>query len=313
MTVDGRPSRSPLRRSLPVTLALGAVLIAAAALAVMNWPVITANIQLMQQSFHRQLAVAIRLAGQEEGAAFWSLIVLSFGYGVFHAAGPGHGKMVIATYLASRPTKLARGLAISVLSSLTQGVTAVSAVGVGAWLLGWSARDINAASGNLEIASYGLVSAMGLGLVVLAVARMRRRATRSEVGPAGGCHHDHGVHNQSPDSAWQAIVMIFSIGIRPCSGAVLVLIFAFALNMVWGGVFAVLAMSAGTAMTVAALAVLTVGARSTATRLSHAMAINERVLMRIGDIAAVSGGLIIFLLGASLISAALSVQSHPLL
>lgn len=309
--------RSPRQKLIPVlSIAAGlCVIVAATILLVDYWPAITGFIQQMQNSLHRELAEAIQQAKQNKGMAFWALIGVSFLYGIFHAAGPGHGKMVIATYMLSHPADVRRGLVISTLSSLAQGVTAVVAVGAGAWALNWSARDSNTMAGHLEVASYILIAGIG---AFLAFSSVRRMVWRRHAGPHGDhahCHH-HG-HAPHPEDTrdvglLQAGAMIFSIGIRPCSGAILVLILAFALEIFWGGVIAVFAMSIGTALTVSTLAILAVGARSLASRLSHGMSDN-RILIWAGDAVALAGGVLILTLGISLARGALAIQSHPLL
>lgn len=305
------------------SILLGLCVIAVATLAtaalVNSWPTVTTFIQQMQNSLHRELAAAIQQAKQNQGMAFWTLIGVSFLYGVFHAAGPGHGKMVIATYMLSHPADLRRGLTISALSSLAQGVTAVLAVGAGAWLLNWTARDSNTMAGRLEVASYVLIAGIGAFLAFTSLRRMYRRRHTGLIDDHTSCHHhghghDHGEGsgNTGRVGLLQAGAMIFSIGIRPCSGAILVLILAFALEIFWGGVLAVLAMSVGTAITVSTLGILAVGARSLAQRLSHGMS-DSNVLAWAGDGAALVGGALILALGISLAWSALAVQSHPLL
>lgn len=75
-------------------------------------------IQAEQQRLHRALAGAIRtLKAEGSVTAAWALISLSFLYGVFHAAGPGHGKAVLSTYLVTQPTALKKSLALAAASS----------------------------------------------------------------------------------------------------------------------------------------------------------------------------------------------------
>ena len=57
---------------------------------------------------------------------------------------------------------------------------------------------------------------------------------------------------------------IVAVGLRPCSGAIIVLVFALAQGLFWAGVAATFVMGLGTAITVAAIATLAVGARSMA-------------------------------------------------
>jgi nickel/cobalt exporter len=51
-----------------------------------------------QSEFYREMSSTIR-AAKSDGSAVWTLLAISFAYGVFHAAGPGHGKAVISSYL----------------------------------------------------------------------------------------------------------------------------------------------------------------------------------------------------------------------
>ena len=60
-----------------------------------------------------------------------------------------------------------------------------------------------------------------------------------------------------------------AVGLRPCSGAILVLVFALANGLFWAGVASTIVMGVGTAITVAAIATLAVGARSLAARLAN--------------------------------------------
>lgn len=73
------------------------------------------------------------------------------------------------------------------------------------------------------------------------------------------------------DLTWgKALAIAFSVGIRPCTGAILVLVFALSQGLLWAGVFATFAMAIGTAMTVSALAALAVGSREFAARIGGA-------------------------------------------
>jgi ABC-type nickel/cobalt efflux system permease component RcnA len=216
-----------------------------------------------QRNLHRQLAGAVR--GLKEGGftAAGLLIGLSLLYGVFHAVGPGHGKAVISAYLLANESAVRRGVLLAFLASLVQGLSALLLVGVLAILLDMAGVAVRESVGTLESASYALVAAVGLWLLA---SLLRRR-------PQGGHSHghDHG-HDHScghlPDPALlerpvgggllgKAGGLVLAVGIRPCSGAVLVLLFALAHGVFLAGVAATFAMALGTAVTVSALAVLT--------------------------------------------------------
>ncbi len=293
-------------------------------------------INSMQQEFYRSLTGALK-AMRDDPAKLWVLVGLSFAYGVFHAAGPGHGKAVISSYMLANEVALRRGVMLSFLSSLLQGLTAIVVMGFVFMLFRGTSVSMGDATGVLEVASYSLITAFGAYLVwkkalpvLMAVVRpaamQPAHAGRAEVlhvhhHSHDHHHRDHGHihgevcstcgHSHAPDpsllagerfdwkTAWTAIA---AVGIRPCSGALIVLTFAF-LNQLWfGGVAAVLAMSIGTAITVSALASLAVTAKGAAVRWSGGGSLGNAVHNAIE----IGGALLILLLGLLLLTASLS-------
>ncbi len=260
-----------------------------------------------QAEFYRMLSGTIR-AAKTDGSAVWLLMVISFAYGVFHAAGPGHGKAVISSYLVANEETWKRGITLSFASALLQALVAVALVGIAAALLGATAGTMNRAVWWIEIVSYGLIAAMGAQLLwVKGRAFLRELAamrTPRSVGAAAthGHHHHHGhdhhhhdhhhdhahdhhhhhdhddhsghSHGPTPDQlagpgGWtRGLTAIVAVGLRPCSGAILVLVFALAQGIFWAGVAATFVMGLGTAITVAVIATLTVTATAFAARLA---------------------------------------------
>lgn len=272
----------------------------------------------MQRDLHRDLAAAMRAVEQGGTAALGSLIALGFLYGVFHAIGPGHGKVVISTYLATHESRLGRGLALSLLSSLMQGITAIAVVGATALLLQRSLRSSSDTGIALEVMSYGLVALIGVFLIWRSGRRLLRRsvAAKHDHDHHAGCCHAHGpnIGDLNARLSLRAMaVMVLSIGIRPCSGAVLVLILAFATDLIVAGMGAVMAMSLGTGLSVSALAALSVYARKSALALSRLLVDDGQVLASLFDAAALIGGLLILAFGVTLLNASLAVSKHPLL
>ena len=83
---------------------------------------------------------ALIRAAKTDGSAAYTLIGISFVYGIFHAAGPGHGKAVISSYLVANDETWRRGVALSFASALLQALTAIAIVGIAAVLLGATAK-----------------------------------------------------------------------------------------------------------------------------------------------------------------------------
>lgn len=282
-------------------------------------------IQAQQQNLHRSLAGAIRaLKSEGSVSAAWALISLSFLYGLFHAAGPGHGKAVLSAYLITQPTALKRSLALAAASSFMQGVTAIVVVTGIITVFGLALRSSGVIVQWLEAASFSLVALVGIWLVWRSAKAIAPRFGLSlgssehhhhshSHGHDHDHHHDHSdgsscsdghcghAHMPTPAQAQNAgslremAGIVMSIGIRPCSGAILVLVFSQVVGMTLAGIAAVLAMSAGTALAVATIALAAVGMRDGAwalTRLDDA-----RVELVVHSLAIV-GGVFLFLMGA---------------
>lgn len=142
-------------------------------------------INVHQQMFYRALTGALK-AMREDGWALSSLIGLSFAYGVFHAAGPGHGKAVISSYMIANETQLKRGILISFVSALLQGAVAIGLVGA-AWLvLRGTSITMTKATQAMEIASFAMVALFGAWLLVRKLWSLRiRREPVAVFAPAG--------------------------------------------------------------------------------------------------------------------------------
>ena len=81
-----------------------------------------------QSEFYREMSATIR-AAKSDGSAVWTLLAISFAYGIFHAAGPGHGKAVISSYLVANEETARRGIVLSFASAMLQALVAVALVG----------------------------------------------------------------------------------------------------------------------------------------------------------------------------------------
>ncbi|MBM6594905.1 nickel/cobalt transporter [Microvirga pudoricolor] len=233
-----------------------------------------AYILSVQSGFYRSLQGAVREM-KENGAAFWSLMGIGFAYGVFHAAGPGHGKAVISGYLIADEKALRKGFALSLAAALVQALVAVGLVAVVAFLLRATAATMNALAAQVELVSFALVAALGLLITwrkagkVLGVAALARDPLAA---PASeGCDH---AHMPTPEafegkSRWREMAGVaLAAGIRPCAGALIVLVFSLSQGVFAAGIAATFAMALGTALTTGAIAAVAVFAKTLALRVA---------------------------------------------
>jgi nickel/cobalt transporter (NicO) family protein len=309
---------------------------------ILNW------VNVQQQQFYRALTGALKTM-REGGGGLWLLIGLSFAYGVFHAAGPGHGKAVISSYMLANEVALRRGVILSFVSAFLQAASAIVLMGAVYLALRGTPVSMTDATHFLEIASYALITAFGLWLLwqkawPRLAALVGRGPVRSlsaagvpdsVVARVGHDHHDHDHHHHhghdhhghdhhhgpgevcetcghshAPDpallvgkdfdwrSAWGAVA---AVGIRPCTGALIVLSFSFLHGLIFGGIVSVLAMALGTAITVSVLATIAVTAKNWAVALAGSGRMGNRVHATIE----IGGAALVFVLGVTLLTASL--------
>ena len=275
------------------------------------WSEMIGWIYTQQRIFHQELIDGLRgLTNGGGTAAAWALISASFLYGVFHAAGPGHGKAVLTTYLVTHREQMKRGVLLAVISAFTQGVVAIVLVYGLILVAGWlpeGTKATDAASWS-ERASFALLMALGGYLVYRAVRSGLKRWRGQEAGCCGHSHAPSGEQIAATGSFRATLGVVLSIGLRPCTGGVLVLVFAQIAGLYWAGVAAVVAMSAGTAIAVSALAFAAVNARSFAGRL---VAGRGGSWLLSADLVALGGGVVLALIGYSLLLASFGPR-HPL-
>jgi nickel/cobalt transporter (NicO) family protein len=306
-----------------------------------------------QALFYRALSGLIRSA-KSDGSAYWALMGISFIYGIFHAAGPGHGKAVISSYLVANEETWRRGIALSFASAVLQALTAIVLVAVAALLIGATAKMMGETVRAIEVVSYALIVLVGLRLLwvkgrsfIRTLLALRAKPERAKpeadlTGAAAHAHqHEHSLHDHphthhehslaahshcdhSHDDQWhdhshnehshghahdhahaldhhdhhdegsvlpwghahgpepeelagpggwrRGLLAIVAVGLRPCSGAIIVLVFALAQGLFWAGVASTFIMGLGTAITVAAVATVAVAAKAAAKRLAAARA-----------------------------------------
>lgn len=321
-----------------------------------------AQIIATQQKFVRDMATAVRgLKSADPWTAAMMLAGLSFAYGVLHAAGPGHGKAVISSYVLANRDTARRGIALSFLAAFFQACAAILFVGILALVLKATSIQMKSAEAWIETISWVLVIGIGVWLLWRQVKPMvagrvggrvggdHAHAPEAHVHGPGCSHghahghshgHDHGhghshgpahatgttggaalacTHGDKPghvhgpdcghahmptpqelEGPWswsRAFAIALGIGIRPCTGAILVMLFAIGQGLLWAGVFATFMMSLGTAITVSVLAVLAITSRDFALR--YASGGDGRWGQRLASGVGIAGAILVIGLGVA--------------
>ncbi|NAW64217.1 hypothetical protein CAG72_03210 [Photobacterium halotolerans] len=278
------------------------------------WPtLVVASIQ-WQREVNAQLADLLYDAKSNPLIAGGSLAGFSFLYGMLHSLGPGHGKVIVTTYLATHPTKVKASLMLTAISAFFQALVAIALVSVLVWGFQASMRVVNEKAIVFVSLSFTLVVVLG-GLIcwkairqiyhsvrgahrhvsslssvssvsfassafsvvrsaapyqsvlTSAIHRPAIRATASRQTAQGhdhhadcGCGHQHVADAEAINraSTWREYVgIVASIGIRPCTGAVMVLLFANLAGLYWMGIVSAIVMATGTAFTTSLIAIMT--------------------------------------------------------
>lgn len=275
-------------------------------------------VAVLQSSFYQALTESVdRL--KQDGTATWLFIFLSFGYGVFHAVGPGHGKAVISTYVLANGHTLRRGILIAMFSAMVQALVAIALISVTAVVLNLTSIAITQTTKMFEIGSFALIVGLGAWLLWLKALKPSVLYMRNKLRSQNGMLRDNEVETQlgtnsssecghvhfpnpdllNTDNGYSALwPVIAAVGLRPCSGALIVLVFAMSQGLVWAGIVSTLAMGVGTGLTVAVLASLAVGARELTLQVvgSNSLSFVHRSIE-------IAGAGLIFLIGLTLLIA----------
>jgi len=271
-----------------------------------------------QRDVQNAMAAALRRLQAGDMAALTTLWGLCFAYGFFHAAGPGHGKLVIGGYGLGRRVPMGRLAGLAVASSLAQAATAVILVYAGLLLLDWTKEQMQGlADVTMTVVSNALIAMIGLWLLWRGLRRLwRSRPVAPALAEAPAhdlhfipplehfvaddgicetCGHAHGPTLAQVDqvrSLRDAVVVIGAIAIRPCTGALFLLILTWRLGIDWAGIVGAFIMGIGTASITLLVAVASVSFRESA--LAQA-ASGPQVVRLAAVIEALAGGIVLVL------------------
>ena len=255
--------------------------------------------------FQRQVnaGVAIHMRALETGnsfAAFFLGLGVAFLYGMVHALGPGHGKFVIMSYFMGREVYVLRGLVMAVQMAVVHVIAAVVIVWVADILLKTSLGIGLADVPGIRAGSFLIIAAIGVYMLYQAI-RGSRGHTHTHTHTHGHNHHHHHHghshdHTHGASHATEGGLVALAVGMVPCPGAVLVMLYAIANDMIYPGFLLVAAMSAGIGLTIAILGVATILLRQFATRFIENSGRGVAVV-RFRTLSNTIGALLVFVIG----------------
>ena len=255
------------------------------------WPSLIITSMHWQKDINEQIIELLYSGKTELVASGISLVSLAFIYGVLHSLGPGHGKLIVTTYLATHPTKVKISLILTILSALLQALVAIVVVSVLLLLFNSTMREVNSEANHLISLSFYSVVILGSIVIwrnakslfkgrfsrpnsinITAIKPVININNQSSAIPRNslsthkpqhnmcGCGHVHfaGAEDVNKASSLKEyLAIIFSVGLRPCTGAIMVLLFSNMLGLYWLGIVSALFMSVGTALTTSTIAIMT--------------------------------------------------------
>lgn len=250
------------------------------------WPKLLLWAMQGQQRLYSDFNQLLLAVSEHQQHALIALLGLSFLYGILHAVGPGHGKVVMSSYLASHQERFKTGILLTLVAALGQAVVAIVLVGALRFILLMSAHQVNHQALTLIHFNSLLIIALGFWFLFKAWRKLHRRrvhyqsfalidkpqqlirpTVNHESCSCCGHHHIDATQLKSLKHWQDYLLLIVSISARPCSGALFLLSICALLGIFGTGVLATIAMALGTGITTSAIALLTVGARQWLLRL----------------------------------------------
>ncbi|MEM9231676.1 MAG: hypothetical protein AAGB10_18940 [Pseudomonadota bacterium] len=257
-----------------VSVVFVAVLISLAVFWVADFNALSQWVLDQQRAFQNQMAASLRALRAGDVGAYFALFAATGAYGFVHALGPGHGKYLVGGVGLGTSVPGLRLIGIAVASSLLQSIWAITLVYGGFALLQTSAQKLMfLAEDVLAPASYLAISMVGLVLAARGIRALLKKTTQPAFLTAGhrethghhcGCGHSHGPTPEEVNkvgSVKEAIALIVSVAIRPCTGAIFLLVITWQMDVKWAGGAAAIIMGFGTAALTSLVAVSSIAAR----------------------------------------------------
>lgn len=208
----------------------------------------------LQKNLNQKMTHYMREIKSGSSSAFWLLILIAFLYGTLHAIGPGHGKLIVLSYFTSHEAKWGRGALMGFQITFMHVLSAVALVmltdGIARHALGATpSKEIQI----IKLISYGAITIVGCVMLWQIYHEKKKKSLQLE----------RNIEAKESKSQW---LLALSVGLNPCTGALLFLFYAMSKQMLFTGISIVLAMALGIAVTLSIIGLACILTRS---NLSH--------------------------------------------
>lgn len=220
------------------------------------------NINELQRELNSTLSSLSRKINQEKDiSVFFLLLGIALFYGFIHALGPGHGKVIMVSYALSNPLKAKQGVLLGGFIAVIHTFSAILLVSILYYILkstysGYSQEPKRI----ISLISYGLIAGMGAFLIIktvfIDILKLQKNNDNLEI-----------KSDEKNNKIQNLILPALIIGLIPCEGAVLILIFAISIDSYWLGILLTISMSIGMALTISIIGITAIYSKKGALKL----------------------------------------------
>lgn len=184
-----------------------------------------------------------------ESSIFFYILFVSFLYGLVHALGPGHGKMVIASYFLAKEAKVEEAFKAGFLTSLIHTISALLITGV---LYIFFKNSLTKYFEEINANMYK-VSAVFIILIALYLAYELFMDRNEE-------------EKIEKLKSKNLLAVSLSIGIVPCPGVMTIVLFSMILGYINLGILSAITMSLGMGITISLAAIIATQVKNSKTK-----------------------------------------------
>ncbi len=207
-----------------------------------------AKITFWQYRLNQQMATLVREAKDTRSFRPLALLLaIAFIYGVIHAAGPGHGKAIAVSYILSQQPKLKTGILFGNLIALFHGLSGILFVLLLRIIL---QKSVTGTMGDMtritQIISFGLIACIGIGILAKSIFSWIKGSKFTETSSRKGVTSNHK----------GMLLSALAVGMVPCAGVVMVMLFSLSMNFVILGIILGIAISFGMALSITVVVII---------------------------------------------------------